>query len=71
MDTIFPMTMPTLMCSPMVEQAELAKAYIPSQEYKTNFTPEEALDKGTAFPELYKPYVKMKSDTPSKCQLLN
>lgn len=59
MENIYPTMAPPFMCSPIIEQPELAKAYIPYQEYKASFPPEEALDKGTAFPELYKPYIKM------------
>lgn len=58
MSTIYPLTIPTSMCSPITEQPELARAYIPFQEYREHFEPEEALDRGTAFPELYRPYVK-------------
>jgi hypothetical protein len=35
---------------------ELAQAYIPYQEYTKSYCPEEALAKGTMFPELYRPY---------------
>ncbi len=35
---------------------ELARAYVPFQQFSTNYSPQEALNKGTYFPELYKPY---------------
>jgi len=38
------------------EGIELARAYIPFQIYTKSFSPEEALAKGTMFPELYRPY---------------
>ena len=38
------------------EGIELARAYIPFQVYTRSFSPEEALVKGTMFPELYRPY---------------
>lgn len=38
------------------EGVELARAYIPFQEYTKSWPPEEALNKGTMFPELYRPY---------------
>ena len=34
----------------------LAHAYVPFQQYTDHFTPEEALQKGTLFPELWMPY---------------
>ena len=37
---------------------ELARAYVPYQQYSKNYSPEEALNKGTYFPELWKPYRK-------------
>ena len=37
---------------------ELAQAYVPFQTFRAGnlFSPEEALLKGTIFPELYRPY---------------
>jgi len=35
---------------------ELARACVPSQVMGQVFSPREALQKGTLFPELYKPY---------------
>ncbi|MGI6705141.1 MAG: spore coat associated protein CotJA [Clostridia bacterium] len=35
----------------------LATAYVPFQKFCGTFTPIEALSKGTAFPELYSPYI--------------
>lgn len=46
------------MMAPMIEQPELAKAYMPYQQYSASYPPEEALEKGTMFPELYRPYHK-------------
>lgn len=43
---------------PMIKQPELAEAYIPYQQYTTSYPPPEALEKGTMFPELYRPYEK-------------
>lgn len=39
-------------------EKELARAYIPYQCYQERFAPMTALNKGTIFPELYKPYEK-------------
>lgn len=39
-------------------QLELARAYIPYQQYAKSYSDEEALHKGTMFPELYSPYDK-------------
>lgn len=38
-------------------QKGLAEAYIPMQKYVTAYPPEQALMRGTLFPELDKPYV--------------
>ncbi len=35
---------------------ELARAYMPIQRYGPTYRPSEALEKGTLFPELYRPY---------------
>ncbi|MHB8157869.1 MAG: spore coat associated protein CotJA [Desulfocucumaceae bacterium] len=35
---------------------QLATAYIPYQKYGPIFSPREALEKGTLFPDLYSPY---------------
>ena len=35
----------------------LARAFFQEQTYKERFSPVEALDKGTIFPELYCPYM--------------
>ncbi|MGI6154170.1 MAG: spore coat associated protein CotJA [Christensenellaceae bacterium] len=43
---------------PRPPKKELAQAYIPYQYYTERFAPMTALDKGTIFPELYKPYEK-------------
>jgi hypothetical protein len=36
---------------------ELARAYVPFQQYTRLFEPLEGLEKGTIFPELFRPYV--------------
>jgi hypothetical protein len=36
----------------------LARAYIPYQVYKRQFDLREALEKGTLYPELYRPFEK-------------
>ncbi len=35
---------------------QLAQAYVPWQRYGVTYSPQEALEKGTLFPELYRPY---------------
>jgi len=35
---------------------KLAQAYVPWQTFDKTFSPKEALQKGTLFPELYRPY---------------
>lgn len=35
---------------------DLARAHIVIQKFTDSFSPQEALDKGTLFPELYCPY---------------
>lgn len=42
----------------VINNVRLARAYVPFQKLCNLFTPEEALDKGTVFPELYSPYSK-------------
>lgn len=37
-------------------EKELARAYVPFQIMNQVYSPKEALDKGTLFPELYRPY---------------
>lgn len=39
-----------------VAYVRLAQAYVPWQRYGVTFNPREALEKGTLFPELYRPY---------------
>jgi len=41
---------------PGMTNLELARAYILFQQYTESYSPEEALEKGTLFPELYRPY---------------
>jgi hypothetical protein len=42
-------------------ECRLARAYVPFQIMNQVFSPDEALRKGTLFPELYEPY-KSRSD---------
>jgi hypothetical protein len=37
---------------------QIARAYVPFQTSGETFRPECALTRGTAFPELYQPYIK-------------
>lgn len=39
-----------------VAPVRLAQAYVPWQRYGVIYSPPEALEKGTLFPELYFPY---------------
>lgn len=41
---------------PHMDGKKLAQAYIPWQRFNQCFSPSEALDRGTLFPELYRPY---------------
>lgn len=41
----------------VLKNLKLARAYVPFQKFCTVFSPEEGLRKGTAFPELYEPYI--------------
>lgn len=34
----------------------LAEAYVPMQEYGSQYSPEEALERGTLWPALYRPF---------------
>jgi len=40
---------------------ELARAYVPAQEFGDLFRPEVGLTNGTIFPELYQPYKRFNS----------
>jgi hypothetical protein len=42
----------------VIRDVLLARAYVPYQKFCTLFPPLEALQKGTAFPELFSPYEK-------------
>jgi hypothetical protein len=42
--------------SAFIASVQLAQAYIPWQCYGATYSPKEALEKGTLFPELYRPY---------------
>jgi len=39
-----------------LEKLRLARAYIPWQKYGPTYSPREALERGTLFPDLYSPY---------------
>ncbi len=41
---------------PGMGSMRLAHAYVPYQYYSNSYPPEEALRKGTLYPELYMPY---------------
>lgn len=41
---------------PAFPDLELARAYIPVQRYGPTYTPAQALERGTLFPDLYRPY---------------
>ena len=41
---------------PCPEDCELARAYVPIQRYNKQYSPEDGLERGTIFPELYRPY---------------
>ena len=41
---------------PTFIKEKLAHAYVPFQRYVENYSPNEALAKGTLFPELWMPY---------------
>lgn len=51
-----PDTAPAAHTSAFYPPLQLARAYVPVQHYGKTFTPAEALEKGTLFPELYSPY---------------
>lgn len=44
------------MMQPLQPDSELARAYVPFQIMGKIYSCKEALEKGTLFPELYKPY---------------
>ncbi|HHZ20506.1 MAG TPA: spore coat associated protein CotJA [Firmicutes bacterium] len=41
----------------MMPQFQLARAYVPFQAYVERWPPMVGLERGTIFPELYRPYV--------------
>ena len=41
---------------PAIIKHKLAHAYVPYQQFMENYTPQEALSKGTLFPALWMPY---------------
>ncbi|MBC8534779.1 spore coat associated protein CotJA [Clostridiales bacterium NSJ-40] len=42
--------------APLPENMVVAMAYVPFQQFSKVYTPEKALDNGTLFPELDKPF---------------
>jgi hypothetical protein len=48
---------PEVQAEGIFPQARLAQAYVIWQRYGPIFSPAEALEKGTIFPELYSPYL--------------
>ena len=46
----------------MGPEFKLAEAYVPYQMLQKVYEPMKGLMKGTIFPELYRPYAKMKKD---------
>ncbi len=44
-------------------EGSLARAYVPFQIMNQVYSPSEALEKGTLFPELYRPYMVSRMDT--------
>lgn len=59
---------PEMLVAPQYEipvmgpEFKLARAYVPYQVLQKVYEPAKGLMKGTIFPELYRPYVKMKKD---------
>jgi len=47
---------PEIQAEGIFPQARLAQAYVIWQRYGPIFSPAEALEKGTVFPDLYSPY---------------
>jgi len=47
---------PEVQYYPEIPPLELATAYVPPQVLGRTFTPAEAVQYGTLFPELYRPY---------------
>ncbi|TYQ14674.1 UNVERIFIED_CONTAM: spore coat associated protein JA (CotJA) [Acetivibrio alkalicellulosi] len=48
--------MPCIPQETVLRNVRLARAYVPFQKMCSVYSPIEALEKGTAFPELYSPY---------------
>ncbi len=48
----------------IIRNVKLARAYVPFQRFCSIFSPEEGLHKGTAFPELYQPYISKDMSKP-------
>ena len=67
--------MPKSMCIPqqtVIEDVQLAAAYVPFQKFCGTLAPMEALCKGTAFIELFSPYRKrefanIEPEIPRRC----
>jgi|BioPla2DNA2_1021312.scaffolds.fasta_scaffold08100_10 hypothetical protein len=53
-----PMAMPMYNMPPEIQ---LARAYVPDQPYERLFPLNEALKKGTLFPNLYQPYMQKRN----------
>ena len=59
---------PEMLVAPQYEipvmgpEFKLARAYVPYQVFQKVYEPAKGLMRGTIFPELYRPYVKMKKD---------
>ena len=47
---------PDVKASSLMASVKLAQAYVPWQRYGAIYSPQEALEKGTLFPDLYRPY---------------
>ena len=61
-------------CTPQetdIKDVRLAMAYVPFQILCALFKPLEALNKGTAFPELYSPYKGKDKSTGERSRLSN
>lgn len=52
-----PTVMPEIQPSDELAELPLAMAYVPMQQWKSTFEIDEALSKGTIFPDLYKPFL--------------
>lgn len=55
------MAMPSTACAEPIEDAVVAMAYVPMQEYGVMYGEDVALNAGTLFPCLYKPFCGKKA----------